>query len=382
MGGEGRARIPESGRTGSIGTQNPAGASWRDLRTREIAQRNATTSPHEFERGRASIPENSFSSHRNALDGRTGSGGQPIRVPPLERLPRRLPTQHAAGRPDNVAPNSGHLDGSGSVHTEGWSAPPCHHNAGFNVGFYFGIPGCHFACWHGGWGCESGYVFCGDSLYWYWLRPGCSPYFAPYYYYYWPSCYYLPSYYPSYSEVRVVNEYVDDGAYYPPLSDAAPPAKGLDSTALVGKGWDQFRARDYAAAAEDFRQAVLANPNDAWAKIAYAQSLFAIGDYADCAFLVRRALELQPDLPVLGEDPRSRYGEVEDHAEEMLALRTFLDRMPGEPAATLVLGWQSYFTGDLAVARESFAALKSLDSEDASAARFLERLGPAPAAGH
>ena len=66
----------------------------------------------------------------------------------------------------------------------------------------------------------------------------------------------------------------------------------------------------------------------------------------------------------------------------MLALRTFLDHVKGDPAATLVLGWQSYFTGDLSVARDSFEALKKLDPEDAAASRFLERLGPAPAPGH
>jgi hypothetical protein len=64
----------------------------------------------------------------------------------------------------------------------------------------------------------------------------------------------------------------------------------------------------------------------------------------------------------------------------MLALRGFLDRVKGEPAAMLVLAWQSYFTGDLGVARESFDVLKSLDPEDATAKRFLERLAPAGAA--
>jgi len=157
-GGDGRARIPESGRPGSVGSTTPTGTSWRDLRTHEIVQRNAANSRRNGEQGRASIPENSFSSNRRAVDGGRGITTQPDRTAPLERLPRRLPTQHDAGRPDSVAPNTGSSNWSGSVHANGWSAPPCNH-PNSNVGFFFGVPGCRFPCWHGWSGCEFGYVF-------------------------------------------------------------------------------------------------------------------------------------------------------------------------------------------------------------------------------
>ena len=79
-----------------------------------------------------------------------------------------------------------------------------------------------------------------------------------------------------------------------------------------------------------------------------------------------------------GEDPRVHYADPNDHAEEMVALRGFLDRLPGDPAATLVLAVQSYFTGDLTAAREAFSTLAALDRDDLVAKRFLEQLGPAP----
>ena len=375
---DGVARMPDPAKSGRAGLGSPAGNSWRDVRNHEIAQRQPIPASFNGERSRASMPE---ASPGVARDGR--SGGSTVRIPAVERLQRQMPMQRNATRPDSIAPNTGATNHAGAVHADGFTSASVHVHSSFDLNIAFSNSCNHFSCWHGSHGCSSGFFFCGDCLFWYWWRPGCAPCYWPYSYYYWPSCYYLPAYYPTYSEVHVVHEYVDDGGYYPQLSEEqAPAAKGADAAALAGKGWDQFKDRDYAGAAESFRQSVLANPNDATTKIAYAQSLFAIGDYADSAFLLRRALELQPDLPALGEDPRGRYGDAEDHAEQMVALRTFLDHMKGEPAATLLLGWQSYFTGDLSVARESFEALKALDPEDAVAKRFLERLGPAPAPGH
>jgi hypothetical protein len=350
--------MPDAGRSGRTGPATNSGNSWRDVRDHELAQRQPASSGAEH--GRVATPESSPSFARNGVN-----GGPAAKSPALARLPRQMPLERTVTRPDTVTV---------SAHA--------HFPTSFELNVAFSNSCNHFSCWHGWNGCSSGFFFCNDCLFWFWWRPGCAPCFWPYNYYYWPSCYYLPAYYPSYSEVRVVHEYVDDGSYYPTLTDQQAPAKGADAAALAGRGWDLFKGRDYAGAADSFRQAVLANPNDATIKLGYAQSLFAVGDYADSAFLLRRALELQPDLPALGEDPRSRYGDAEDHSEQMVALRTFLDHMKGEPAATLVLAWQSYFTGDLSVARESFEALKALDPEDAAAKSFLERLGPAPVPGH
>lgn len=375
-GGDAVARMPDAGRSGRTGPATNSGNSWRDVRDHELAQRQPASSGAEH--GRVATPESSPSFARNGVN-----GGPAAKSPALARLPRQMPLERTVTRPDTVTPNLGHTAPAGTVHSDSFSVSAhAHFPTSFELNVAFSNSCNHFSCWHGWNGCSSGFFFCNDCLFWFWWRPGCAPCFWPYNYYYWPSCYYLPAYYPSYSEVRVVHEYVDDGSYYPTLTDQQAPAKGADAAALAGRGWDLFKGRDYAGAADSFRQAVLANPNDATIKLGYAQSLFAVGDYADSAFLLRRALELQPDLPALGEDPRSRYGDAEDHSEQMVALRTFLDHMKGEPAATLVLAWQSYFTGDLSVARESFEALKALDPEDAAAKSFLERLGPAPVPGH
>lgn len=243
-----------------------------------------------------------------------------------------------------------------------------------DVNLWFSDPGNRYSCWTDRSGWQFGYVFCGSRLFWYWWLPGCDPFFSPYRYYWSPSCTWLPCYYPSYSTVRVVHEYVDTVDYYPTYVSSESPPAGMDVAALLTQGWQEFGAGEYLAAVETLRQAVLAAPDDPFAKIAFGQALFALGNYADAAFVFRRAAELLPDWPAVGEDPRSRYGDALDHAEQMVALRTFLELVPGDPAATLTLAVQSFFTGDLSVARDAFSLLEELDPTDAVAARFLVHL--------
>jgi len=316
-------------------------------------------------------------------------GREPLRELPrlnrLERMPEPRPDTPSApplAAKDPLSPAAPRAP-SPTIVAPAHSSPRVDFDV--DVRWWFDRPCNRFVCWNDRAGFQFGYVFCDSRIFSYWWRPGCDPCFTPYSYYWQPSCYYLPAYYPSYATVRVVHDYYSDGPIYSSYgtsaaaSDAAPAATSADLPALLAAGWEQFRTGSYPDAAESFRQALLAAPDDVEAKMAFAQTLFALGNYGDAAFLFRRVVELRPDWPVVGEDPRSRYADPLDHAEQLVALRAFLEHVPGEPAATLVLGVQNYFTGDLTAAREAFQALALLDPEDLVAQRFLERLGPAPA---
>lgn len=309
----------------------------------------------------------------------------PERSPRFQPVVRRLPRDTVPpnrGTPPTPPPTQIDVDVDVDVHVDGddharryGGHGDRHHDV--DVNFYFGDPCNRQPCWTDPCGIRYGYVFCGSSLWWYRWSPGCDPYFTPYYYYWSPSCYWLPSYYPTYATVYYVREEVvlpSDAA-----SVAGPPVPGVDAAQLLADGHALFTAGDYGGALDAYRQAVLALPDEPFAKLAMAQALFAIGNYGDAAFLLRRVGDLLPDWPVVGEDPRGRYADPLDHFEQMVALRAFLDRIPGEPSATLVLALQSYFTGDLAVARDAFAELAALDPADPLPRRFLDRLGPSPA---
>ncbi len=230
-----------------------------------------------------------------------------------------------------------------------------HFSIGFHFGFEFGW------CWD-----------LGGHLFWYYYYPGYSSCYFPYRSYYRPSCYYLPAYYPSYSEVRYVHEYVDDSSYYPVLPSSTPIDPDLEFRELIELGWDLFRAADYAGAAESFRRATVQRPDDALVKLAFAQALFAIGNYPDAAFVLRRALELDPDWPLSPPAILERYGDPADHAEQMLAVRTFLDYMPDDPSSTLVLATQDFLIGDVEKGRDLLEKLKEMDPEDHAVQRLLE----------
>jgi len=218
-------------------------------------------------------------------------------------------------------------------------------------------------------GYDYGYVFCDDGLaYWYIRYPGYRARYYPYVSYYSPSCYYLPSYYTVHSEVRVVTEFVD----FPVLPSSEPIDPGLEAAELVELGWEFFLARDYAGAGEAFRQAVLAAPDDPWPKLAFAQALFAIGNYPDAAFVFRRGLELLPDWPALAENPQVHYADPVDHEEQVLALETFLDFLPDDPSASFLLAIQQFLTGHREAAKARFDALAILDPEDLAVQSFLK----------
>ena len=113
-------------------------------------------------------------------------------------------------------------------------------------------------------------------------------------------------------------------------------------------------------------------PDDADSKLAFAQSLFAIGNYSDSAFLFRRALELRPDWPDTEPSVLDRYGNTVDHQEQILAVRTFLGYMAEDPSASFVLAVESFLSGNVPEARALLQKLRELDPEDHSVQRLLE----------
>jgi hypothetical protein len=376
---------PQRDRLETRPSKRPAGTTMPDVtpdRSRPISERLRDSHPNS--RSKTTFPPRTIDpptagQDRDLVvthpDGRSPRLAQELK--PLPRMPRAtLPA-------DTLAPNFGTTSTVTNVNVDIQSASHCHDNV--NVSWWWNNPCNRHCTWVDSCGISYGYVFCGSSLWWYSWYPGCSPCYRPYYYYWGANCCWAPAYYPSYSTVYVVH----DDYYVPPAygeAEAAAPAPAADGAQLLADGWTAFLAGRYGDAIESFRQSVLAQPDDPFAKLALAQGFFAIGNYSDAAFLYRRAAELLTDWPLLGDDPRGRYSDPTDHFEQLLALRSFLERVPGEPAATLVLAVQSWFSGDLAVARDAFAELHALDPADPVVAPFALKLGlvspPPPPGGH
>ncbi len=330
-----------------------------------------------------------------------GDGGND-RTPPdsanglLEKDPGRIATylqnggnQKKGPDPDLGVPGNGNDLGPDGTSGEGiLVAPEGYTDLGVNVAVDVDIDPHYDIDYHhqypewcvpfgNSFGLEYGFVFCGSCVgschhtRWYYRSPGYLAYYHPFRTFFRPSCYFLPAYYPTYSSVVYVTETIaDDADYFAPLPSSEPIDPTLEIEELLNLGWDLFYNGDYAGAAESFRQAMLKDGDDPWIKLAFAQALFAIGDYPDAAFLLRRGMQLLPDYLEFAPNPLDRYGDVLDHAEQILALRTFLEYLPEDPAGMLMLGVQSFLIGDFVTAEIQFSRLLELDPEDVVAQTF------------
>ena len=240
---------------------------------------------------------------------------------------------------------------------------------------------------------------------WFGFHPAYSSYWWcewwPYYSYYPSYVSYYPTYvgvpaessstiiyYPYYDAPGAETSYED--GYYPaptggdiPQDQVSPEfAAELDSLAtntnaiaLMEEGARLFQEGDYPGAAEAFRMAVLAEKTNAVPKFAMAHALFALGEYEYAAFMIRRGMEILPSWPSVGADMRDLYGNPDDLMEQMIALQIYREAHPESADAAMLLGYMSFFSGDLDEAETQFSGVMALEENNTVGSSFLLRIG-------
>lgn len=232
--------------------------------------------------------------------------------------------------------------------------------------YYYGWPWWPWwHCWHWWHGCS-----------WHYWTPIC-----------WSYCSY--SHYPSYWEVYWTPKkwtaystlYLDQYDYvetYPNIY--TPAAFMIDPTSLsieyIEQGARLFREGKYVDALHWFRLATLVDLDFAVPKLAYGQALFALGIYDYAAFEIRLGLDLLPEWLDIGGDLKLMYGDPQDFEEQLSALISYLKIWKDDEDALLVLGYISYFTGDLYLAEKTFEKLGNATAEDTAhiAGLFLDSI--------
>jgi hypothetical protein len=161
------------------------------------------------------------------------------------------------------------------------------------------------------------------------------------------------------------------------VSDSAelPASDSEDGTLAIAEkqvelGDYYFREGRYDEAAESWLRALGYVPDDASLHFVIADALFALGDYHYAAFMVRRALELQPELARVEIDKRGFYGDPSAFDEQLATVRAYLAEHPDDASAHLILGYSLLFSDQSAAAHAPFARVLELDPED-HAARLL-----------
>jgi hypothetical protein len=247
---------------------------------------------------------------------------------------------------------------------------------------------------------------------------GWWPYDYTYMRYYWygwhPYVWY--GYYPMASEVVAgsdnyytynYNYYGDDGGYTTYNSDtpldpvtqarlrarleqekAVEPAPQTLADTRFEEGVKSFEAGDYGVAAAKFNEAMRLSPNDMILPFAYAQALFANGQYDNAADALRGALQnVTPEKEGVFF-PRGLYANDDVLYGQIDKLLDKADAAVGDSDLQLLLGYQLLGIGETGHAREQLEEAGQ-DPKNAESARILldlvekmeKEAGPATKAG-
>lgn len=184
-----------------------------------------------------------------------------------------------------------------------------------------------------------------------------------------------------------------NAATEPQVADAAaPPATGAaqpkpEDQAKIEEEFGQrmeegaaaFAVGDFDKARHAFVLAILAIPDSVDAKLAYAITQFAMGDYHVAAILLRQVIPAHPDVVYADFDLRERYEKKDKLGQQIEALRAFIKAHPKDVEPMLVLGFVQHFSDQRDQARRTFAEASKLAPKEAVASIFLNP-PPAPVA--
>ena len=257
-------------------------------------------------------------------------------------------------------------------------------HAFFFGGFWYGNLGC-FASYPYWWYHSNFYwghrYFTAYPWYHFWFGyyPIYHSYSYPRYVYYQPTPYPVYRdevvYYPVYAEAGTVAAPAEEPYIDPDLAEELERLKAEETAVeALGQGAVKFKSGEYAAAAEAFRQAVVAAPKNAVPKFAFAHALFARGEYEYAAFMLRRGMELLPNWPSVGTALHELYGNPDDLVEHTIALRTYLDLREADVGGHFLLAYVTYFSGDLDGAEKQFRKLLETSPDHVQAEAFLIRI--------
>lgn len=113
----------------------------------------------------------------------------------------------------------------------------------------------------------------------------------------------------------------------------------------VQQGHVFFDAGRYQQSADSYRLAAASDHGDAASRILAGHAYFAVGRYNEAIRFIRRAFQLQPKIAHLNYDLRKDYGNLDDYAQHLDALRKHAEANPDDYEAWLLLGYILRYSG-------------------------------------
>ena len=157
-----------------------------------------------------------------------------------------------------------------------------------------------------------------------------------------------------------------------PHPEAEPRAENVR---LIALGKESFADLEYGRAAQRFRQATMALPNDGQAHFLLAQALSALGKYAEAVDAIIAGMDQQPNWPSSNFQPLELYGEhVAFYPEHLRLLEDAVERHPNDDVVLFLYAYQLWFDGRKDEARGMLQRALAAGADRAVIERFLRAL--------
>jgi hypothetical protein len=149
---------------------------------------------------------------------------------------------------------------------------------------------------------------------------------------------------------------------------------GAENAARISqRGREALADGEYGRAADRFRRATAANPDDPLAHLLLAQSLFALGKYAEAVQAIDAGLTLKPNLAKDRFRPRDLYGpHVADFTDQLDRLDSILAKHPRDGRLLFLFAYQIWFDGRQDEARRLLQRALELAPDLSVITKFLQ----------
>jgi tetratricopeptide (TPR) repeat protein len=193
--------------------------------------------------------------------------------------------------------------------------------------------------------------------------------------------------YPSTEVITEVTEKEEDGSApaRAPEAAVAPAveAEELSTETLIKRHVTladfYFKEGRYSEASESYLRALAYAPEDATIHFVLADALIALGDYHYAAFVIQKALRLDPAMAFAEADKRTFYGDVKEFGKHMATIKNYVKEKPFDVAGQLVLGYNYKFSDQKENAIAAFRRVLEISPENQAAKLFVEALTEPPA---
>ena len=268
-------------------------------------------------------------------------------------------TRQTAGRGASTA---GYRHGGryGSPYRSHYNYHGYYGRSGWYVGFHFG----YGAYW--GWRCYWPYYNYYSRSHWGFFYPWPTTYcYVPYGFYVGADPVYVTRYVyvteeaPQYEVVEADEEPAQD-AKNGKIAEPKPAADSPVTEKYLREASELFHEAKYLEAAKKFRLAAISSPDNAAPYFALGQALIGMGSYEYAAKVIRKAMQLNPDLVREPGDIMGVYQSQDEFDRVMAGLEK---AAPKSRDARFLVGVQRYFVGDPR-ARGAFAALAAEQPDD------------------